>query len=105
MCASRSDGKRIGRLHPVFSLDWLWRARVTPAAAAGVSAQSVHKAFGTKPALLKSVSDVAIAGDDEPVPVPQRAALSRVRVEPDPRRKLRRNGRWVAETLIAALLP
>jgi hypothetical protein len=70
VCASRSDGKRIGRLHPVFSLDWLWRARVTPAAAAGVSAQSVHKAFGTKPALLKSVSDVAIAGEDEPVPVP-----------------------------------
>jgi AcrR family transcriptional regulator len=78
---------------------------VTPAAAAGVSVQSVHKAFGNKPALLKSVSDVAIAGDDEPVPVPQRAALSRVRAEPDLAASCGRNGRWVAETLIAALLP
>jgi AcrR family transcriptional regulator len=67
------------------------------AAAAGVSVQSVYKAFGNKPALLKSVFDVAIAGDDEPVPVLQRPALSRVRAERDPRRKLRRYGEFVAE--------
>ena len=54
------------------------------AAAAGVSVQSVYKAFGNKPALLKAVFDVAIAGDDEPVPVLQREALGRVRDEPDP---------------------
>lgn len=39
------------------------------AAAAGVSLPTVEAAFGTKPALLKAAIDVAIAGDDESVPV------------------------------------
>ena len=67
------------------------------AAAAGVSVQSVYKAFGNKPALLKTVFDVAIAGDDEPVPMLQRAALGRVRDEPNPRRKLELYGEFVAD--------
>jgi AcrR family transcriptional regulator len=67
------------------------------ATAAGVSVQSVYKAFGNKPALLKTVFDVAIAGDDEPVPMLQRAALGRIRAEPDPRRKLSLYGEFVAE--------
>jgi AcrR family transcriptional regulator len=62
-----------------------------------VSVQSIYKAFGNKPALLKTVFDVAIAGDDEPVPMLQGAALSRVRAEPDPRRKLSLYGEFVAE--------
>jgi AcrR family transcriptional regulator len=67
------------------------------AAAAGVSVPSVYKAFGNKAALLKAVFDVAIAGDDEPVPMLQRAALGRVRDEPDPRRKLSLYGEFVAD--------
>lgn len=39
------------------------------AAAAGVSVPTVELAFGTKAALLKTAIDVAIAGDDELVPV------------------------------------
>lgn len=39
------------------------------AAAAGVSVPTVELLFGTKAALLKAAIDVAIAGDDEPVPV------------------------------------
>ena len=39
------------------------------AATAGVSVQTVYKTFGNKPRLAKAVFDVAIAGDDEPVPV------------------------------------
>jgi AcrR family transcriptional regulator len=39
------------------------------AAAAGVSVPMVELLFGTKPQLLHVVIDVAIAGDDEPVPV------------------------------------
>jgi AcrR family transcriptional regulator len=42
------------------------------ATAAGVAVQTVELAFGTKPALLKAVIDVAIAGDDRPIPVLQR---------------------------------
>src|SRR4051812_42289933 len=39
------------------------------AAAAQVSLASVEQSFGTKSRLLAHVLDVAIAGDDEPVPV------------------------------------
>ena len=39
------------------------------AAAAEVSVPTVELAFGTKSELFKQVIDVAIAGDDEPVPV------------------------------------
>jgi AcrR family transcriptional regulator len=53
------------------------------AAHAGVSAESVYKGFGSKAALAKAVFDVVIAGDDEPVPVAERAAMQAVRDEPD----------------------
>jgi AcrR family transcriptional regulator len=68
------------------------------AEAAGVSPQSVYKAFGNKAGLLKTVFDVSIAGDDEPVPMTQRPALRRVQDEPDPRRKLHLYGLFVADT-------
>ena len=42
------------------------------AAEAGVSAQTVYKAFGTKPALVKRVYDVTLVGDDEHVPLAER---------------------------------
>lgn len=42
------------------------------AAAAGVSVPTVELLFGTKARLLKDAIDVAIAGDDEPVPVLER---------------------------------
>jgi AcrR family transcriptional regulator len=43
------------------------------AAAAGVSVPTVEQLFGTKAAVLKAAIDVAIVGDDEPVPVLDRA--------------------------------
>lgn len=42
------------------------------AAAAGVSVPTVELVFGTKRELLKTVVDIAMAGDDEPVPVSDR---------------------------------
>jgi AcrR family transcriptional regulator len=42
------------------------------AVAAGVSVPSVELAYGTKAQLLKTAIDVAIAGDDAPVPVLER---------------------------------
>jgi AcrR family transcriptional regulator len=44
------------------------------AAAAGVSVPTIEQVFRTKANLLKAAIDVAIAGDDEPVPVLQRPA-------------------------------
>ena len=58
------------------------------AAHAGVSAESVYKGFGTKAALAKAVFGLALAGDDEPVPVAERPATQAVRDEPDVRRKI-----------------
>jgi AcrR family transcriptional regulator len=67
------------------------------ASAAGVSVQTVYKMFGSKPRLAKAVFDVAIAGDDAPIPVLKRPLLGRVREEPDPRARFRLYGRFLAE--------
>src|SRR6186713_269590 len=67
------------------------------ASTAGVSVQTVYKAFGNKPRLAKAVFDVAIAGDDEPVPMLRRASLGRVRGEHDPRKRFRLYGEFLAE--------
>jgi len=42
------------------------------AEAAGVSRATVFTSVGGKPILLKTALDVAIVGDDEPVPLPER---------------------------------
>lgn len=58
------------------------------AAAAGVSPETVYKAFRNKPGLIKAVVDSAIVGDDEPVPMLERERVHQIREEPDARRKL-----------------
>jgi AcrR family transcriptional regulator len=54
----------------------------------GVSVETVYKAFGNKAGLVKVLVDVAIAGDDEPVPMLERDFVRRNIEEPDPRVKL-----------------
>ena len=58
------------------------------AAAAGVSAQTVYKVFGSKPALVKQLYDVTLVGDDEPVPFGERPEVRAAYAETDPRRFL-----------------
>jgi AcrR family transcriptional regulator len=53
------------------------------AAAAEVSVAAVELAFPTKPDLLKAAIDVAIAGDDEPMPVLERPWAASARAAPD----------------------
>ena len=55
---------------------------------ADVSVETVYKTFGNKAGLLKAVFDVAVAGDDEPVPMVERDDIQRVIAEPDAVRKL-----------------
>jgi AcrR family transcriptional regulator len=50
---------------------------------AGVSVETVYKAFGNKAGLLKAMFDVAIVGDDEPIPLQQREMVARIQAEPD----------------------
>ena len=54
------------------------------ATAAAVSVPTVALAFGTKAALLTAAIDVAIAGDDEPVPVLERPWAARARATTTP---------------------
>lgn len=58
------------------------------ASAVGVSVETVYKAFANKAGLLKAMFDVAIVGDDAPIPFQQRETVARIRVEPDGRKKL-----------------
>jgi AcrR family transcriptional regulator len=51
----------------------------TVAARAGVSPQTVYNLVGGKATLFKTVYDVTLAGDDEPVPLAQRPEFQRIR--------------------------
>jgi AcrR family transcriptional regulator len=55
---------------------------------AKVSPQTVYNVVGGKAALLKAVYDVALAGDDEPVPVGARSAFDDITAAPDARTAL-----------------
>ena len=58
------------------------------ATASKVSSEMVYKSFGSKSALAKAVFDLAVAGDDEPVPVRDRPSALAVTTEPEARRKI-----------------
>ena len=58
------------------------------AEAAGVSRATVFTTFGGKAALLKAAYDVALVGDDEPIPLPDRPRSKEVQAELDPARLL-----------------
>ena len=66
------------------------------AAEAGVAIQTVYKIFGNKAGLVKAIVDVAIVGDDEPVPMMQREFVRKSQAEPDPAQKLRDFGAHLA---------
>jgi TetR/AcrR family transcriptional regulator, regulator of autoinduction and epiphytic fitness len=51
---------------------------------ADVAWQTVYSVFGTKAAVLSAVFDVAVAGDDEPVPVAERQFVQAIRDAVDP---------------------
>lgn len=55
---------------------------------AGVSFPTVYATVGNKVALLSAVFDVAVAGDDEPVPLAERAEVKAAEQSPDPRETL-----------------
>ena len=60
---------------------------------AGVSRPTVFANAGSKRELLKRLRDLALAGDDEPVPVIQRTWYQEALTEPDPARSVRLHAR------------
>ena len=68
------------------------------AANAGVAIQTVYKVFGSKQALLSALVDVTVAGDDEPVALPDRTFVAEIRALTDVRAKLDRYARHLVDT-------
>jgi AcrR family transcriptional regulator len=64
---------------------------------AGVSAELVYKAFGSKQGLMKAVYDTVLAGDDEPVPIGERPAIHRIWAITDPAEKVRAYAAFVTD--------
>jgi AcrR family transcriptional regulator len=64
---------------------------------ARLSTQSVYQVFGNKPGLVKALIDVAVVGDDEPIPMMERQFVRGNMAEPDPAKKLRDYGAHLAE--------
>jgi AcrR family transcriptional regulator len=67
------------------------------ATAAGVGRATIFASVGGKAAILKAAYDIAIVGDDEPVPLPQRPWAIAVRNEPDPARMIDGYAAMIAE--------
>jgi TetR/AcrR family transcriptional regulator, regulator of autoinduction and epiphytic fitness len=68
------------------------------AAHAGVAVQTVYKIFGTKKALLSALVDVTIAGDDEPVALPDRPFIDDINALPRARDRIERFAAHLTET-------
>jgi AcrR family transcriptional regulator len=62
---------------------------------AGVSKPTAFASVGNKRALLKAARDLAMAGDDEPVPIAARSWFQEALAEPDPRQSVRLHARNV----------
>jgi TetR/AcrR family transcriptional regulator, regulator of autoinduction and epiphytic fitness len=60
----------------------------------------VYKVFGSKQALLSALVDVTVAGDDEPVALPERQFVAEVRALTDARAKLARYAQHLVEVHI-----
>jgi TetR/AcrR family transcriptional regulator, regulator of autoinduction and epiphytic fitness len=67
------------------------------AARAGVAVQTVYKTFGSKQALLSTLVDVTVAGDDEPVALPARQFVADIRSLTGVHAKLERYARHLVE--------
>ncbi|MGS2642905.1 TetR family transcriptional regulator [Streptosporangium sp. LJ11] len=65
---------------------------------AGVAVQTIYATFGSKQQLLSELVDVTVAGDDEPVALPDRPFAAEIRALSDPRAKLARYARHLAVT-------
>jgi AcrR family transcriptional regulator len=56
---------------------------------AGVAVETVYSAFRSKRAVLARLVDLAVAGDEEPIPLLERPGPQRVRAESDQRQQIR----------------
>jgi AcrR family transcriptional regulator len=55
---------------------------------AGLSPETLYKAFGSKPQMMKALWDITLAGDDDPLTMAERPEIRTVLGTPDPQVKL-----------------
>jgi AcrR family transcriptional regulator len=64
---------------------------------AGMAVQTLYFTFGSKRALLNEILDIAVAGDEEPVPTLDRPSVLAAIGDPDQRQQLREQARLARE--------
>jgi AcrR family transcriptional regulator len=64
---------------------------------AGVSVETIYGAYGSKAGLFRALIDVALRGDEDPVPFAEREAIQAVIAEPDAGRQLEMYGAILAD--------
>lgn len=69
------------------------------AADAGVSVETLYKAFSNKAGLLKGLFDVSVTGDDENIAMSDRELIRSIAADPDPARKINRYCAHLAEAM------
>jgi AcrR family transcriptional regulator len=89
--AARTRGRIIEAARRVVVRDgYVTTTMVAIAQEARVSRETVYKAFRSKPELVKRVYDVALVGDEEPIPLRDRPAYRAMVEDPVAEGKLRR---------------
>lgn len=76
------------------------------AAEAGVALKTVYVAFETKSGVVRALWNLRLRGDEQPVPMGERALYRELLAEPEPERRLRlnaRNSRAVKERIGAVI--
>lgn len=63
---------------------------------AGLSPETVYKAFGSKPRMMKALWDVTLAGDDSPLAIGERPEIQAIAATADPRAKLAKYAAFVS---------
>lgn len=66
------------------------------AAAAGVAVDTVYTVLGPKPKVFRLLVELAISGEDKPIPAEERDYVQAIHQEPDPHRKIELYARAVA---------
>lgn len=98
----RQDQARETRLrivhaaHDLFVTDGYGRTTIAEVArTAGVAVETVYAAFGTKAGLLRQVWFVHFRGDEDDIPLYDRAEMQAILGEPDLRERIRRHAAFV----------
>lgn len=87
--AGQTRAKVVAAAHDLFLASGYAQTSMSSVAlAAGVSRETVYKAFGSKKALMKVVYDVTVAGDDRQVPMTDRDSFRAMLTDPDAHRVL-----------------